>query len=296
MYRSTAGARALDRFPRAVAQRRPSRRVPGDRRACAGLAASQSSQAGQASGQSQVAGDRRAGPGASLLCGADRWPLVVQFADDPQMWVSTETIYQSLYVTSRGALRRELTKCLRTGRALRRPGRKASPRNGARHMINIAQRPQEADDRAVPGHWEGDLLIGNSNKSAIGTLVERATGYALLVHLPDGYKAEQVAPALAAKIQTLPDTLRRSLTWDQGPRCATENRSGSRPGSRSTSATQLTLAARHQREHQRAPTPVLPQRHRPGQSDRARPRPRRRRAQRPTPQTPRLLQAHRAPR
>ena len=83
-------------------------------------------------------------------------------------------------------------------------------------MINIAERSQEADDRAVPGHWEGDLMIGKANKTAIGTLVERSTGYALLVHLPDGYKPEQVAPALAAKIQTLPATLRRSLTWDQG--------------------------------------------------------------------------------
>jgi IS30 family transposase len=142
--------------------------------------------------------------------------LRVQFPDDPEMWVSTETIYQSLYVTSRGALRRELTKCLRTGRALRHPGRKASAHNGPRDMINIADRPQEADGRAVPGHWEGDLMIGKANKTAIGTLVERATGYALLVHLPDGYKPEQVAPALAAKIQTLPDTLRRSLTWDRG--------------------------------------------------------------------------------
>ena len=142
--------------------------------------------------------------------------LRVKFPADPEMWVSTETIYQSLYVTSRGALRRELTKCLRTGRKLRHPGRKASAHNGPRDMINIADRPQEADDRAVPGHWEGDLMIGKANKTAIGTLVERSTGYALLVHLPDGYKPEQVAPALAAKIQTLPDTLRRSLTWDQG--------------------------------------------------------------------------------
>ena len=142
--------------------------------------------------------------------------LRVQFPADPEMWVSTETIYQSLYVTSRGALRRELTTCLRTGRKLRHPGRKAGAQNGPRDMINIAQRPQEADDRAVPGHWEGDLMIGKANKTAIGTLVDRSTGYALLVHLPDGYKPEQVAPALAAKIQTLPETLRRSLTWDQG--------------------------------------------------------------------------------
>jgi transposase, IS30 family len=142
--------------------------------------------------------------------------LRVKFPADPEMWVSTETIYQSLYVTSRGALRRELTACLRTGRKLRHPGRKATAHNGPRDMINIAQRPQEADDRALRGHWEGDLMIGKANQTAIGTLVERSTGYVLLVHLPNGYKPEQVAPALAAKIQTLPQTLRRSLTWDQG--------------------------------------------------------------------------------
>jgi IS30 family transposase len=84
-------------------------------------------------------------------------------------------------------------------------------------MVNIAQRPQEADERAVPGHSEGDPMIAKNNRSAIGTLVERATGYAILVSLPDGYKPEQIGPALAAKIQTLPETLRRSLTWDQGP-------------------------------------------------------------------------------
>ena len=104
-------------------------------------------------------------------------------------------------------------------------------------MINIAERPQEADDRAVPGHWEGDLMIGTANKSAIGTLVERSSGYAMLVHLPDGYQPEHVAPALAAKISTLPETLRRSLTWDQGPEMRDWNKSGSTPGSRSTSAT-----------------------------------------------------------
>jgi hypothetical protein len=121
------------------------------------------------------------------------------------MWVSAETIYQSLYVTSRGALRRELTACLRTGRKLRKPGRQAAQRrNRIPDMINIAERPQDADDRAMRGHWEGDLMIATNNQTAIGTLVERATGYVLLVHLPDGYKPEQVAPAHAAKIQTLP--------------------------------------------------------------------------------------------
>jgi transposase, IS30 family len=141
-----------------------------------------------------------------------------RFPDDPEMWVSTETIYQSLYVQSRGALRRELARYLRTGRALRKPGRVAGQRkNRIPDMVNIAERPPEADDRRVPGHWEGDLLIGKRNQTAIGTLVERSSGFAMLVALPDGYKPEHVAPALARKVQTLPDALRRSLTWDQGP-------------------------------------------------------------------------------
>ena len=132
--------------------------------------------------------------------------------------MSTETIYQSLYVQSRGALRRELTACLRTGRAIRRPSRHAGQRkNRIPDMINISERPPEAADRAVPGHWEGDLIIGARNQSAIGTLVERTTGYVMLLHLPEGYQPEQVRDALAAKIKTLPDALRRSLTWAQGP-------------------------------------------------------------------------------
>jgi transposase, IS30 family len=148
------------------------------------------------------------------ICGR----LRVEFPDDPEMRVSTETIYQSLYVQSRGALRRDLVRCLRTGRSLRQPGRKTGQRkNRIPDMINISQRPAEAKDRAVPGHWEGDLMIGKRNASAIATLVERSSGYAMLVALPDGYKPEQVAPALAQKIQTLPEALRRTLTWDQGP-------------------------------------------------------------------------------
>jgi IS30 family transposase len=140
-----------------------------------------------------------------------------QFPDDLEMRVSAETIYQSLYVQSRGALRRDLTRCLRTGRALRRPRRRPNQRrNQIPDMINIAERPAEADDRAVPGHWEGDLILGKNNLSAIGTLVERTTGYTMLVHLPDGYKAEQVRDALTEKIKTIPEILRASLTWDQG--------------------------------------------------------------------------------
>jgi len=144
--------------------------------------------------------------------------LLMEFPDDLEMRVSPETIYQSLYVQSRGALRRELAVCLRTGRALRVPNRQGAQRKNRvlPDMVNIAQRPAVATDRAVPGHWEGDLIIGKRNASAIGTLVERATGYTMLVHLPAGYKPEQVAPALAAKIQTLPMALRGSLTWDQG--------------------------------------------------------------------------------
>jgi IS30 family transposase len=144
--------------------------------------------------------------------------LRTEFPDQPEMRVSTETIYQSLYVQSRGALRRDLTKCLRTGRALRRPSRQPGQRkNRIPNMINVSERPAEAQDRAVPGHWEGDLIIGKRNLTAIGTLVERTTGYTMLVHLPDGYKPEQVRDALAAKIKTLPASVRHSLTWDQGP-------------------------------------------------------------------------------
>jgi len=144
--------------------------------------------------------------------------LRADFPEDPEMWVSPETIYQSLYVQSRGALRRDLATCLRTGRVLRQPSREPGQRkNRIPNMINIAERPPEVEDRAVPGDWEGDLIIGKQNQSAIGTLVERQTGYAMLIHLPSGYKPEQVRDALAAKITTLPTSLRRSLTWDQGP-------------------------------------------------------------------------------
>jgi len=143
--------------------------------------------------------------------------LAVEFPDRPEMRVSPETIYQSLYVQGRGALRRELAKCLRTGRALRRPRRKDGERRGKiKDMVNISERPAEAADRAVPGHWEGDLLAGAHNTSAIGTLVERTTRFTMLVPLPAGYDAPAMAEALTPVIAGLPDALRRSLTWDQG--------------------------------------------------------------------------------
>src|SRR5215203_3938459 len=143
--------------------------------------------------------------------------LVADFPDDPEMRVSPETIYQSLYVQGRGGLRRELTACLRTGRALRKPRRHAQQRRTRiKDMVMISERPAEVADRAVPGHWEGDLITGAGNSSAIGTLVERTTRFTMLLHLPGDHGAEAVRDAIAATIMTLPAQLRRSLTWDQG--------------------------------------------------------------------------------
>ena len=132
------------------------------------------------------------------------------------MRVSHETIYQSLYVQGRGELRRELARCLRTGRAARGPRRPGDDRGKIPGKIMISERPAEAADRAVPGHWEGDLIIGKGNKTAVGTLVERTTRFVLLLHLPAGYAAAQVEHAMRTAISTLPATLARSVTWDQG--------------------------------------------------------------------------------
>src|SRR6201746_630831 len=164
--------------------------------------------------------------------------LPVDFPDDETMRISHEAIYQALYVQSRGALRRELTACLRTGRALRVP--RARSRGRGKTFVSpeilISQRPAEAVDRAVPGHWEGDLIVGLGS-SAIGTLVERTTRFTLLLHLPRmtghghedrvkngpalaGHGAEAVRDAITRTIITLPKQLRRSLTWDQGSEMA----------------------------------------------------------------------------
>ena len=140
-----------------------------------------------------------------------------EFADQPGMQVSHETIYQSIYVQGRGALRRELAACLRTGRAVRKPRRDDGDRNGKiPGMVMISDRPAEVADRAVPGHWEGDLIAGAGNSSAIGTLVERQTRFVLLLHLPGGHGADAVAAAMTGAMAGLPAQLRRSLTWDQG--------------------------------------------------------------------------------
>ena len=163
--------------------------------------------------------------------------LRIEYPDDDSMRVSPEAIYQALYIQGRGALRRELTACLRTGRALRVP--RARRRGRGKEFVGpdimISERPAEAEDRAVPGHWEGDLIIGLGS-SAIGTLVERTTRFTMLLHLPRmaergrlrvknglalaGHGAEAVRDAITSTITALPDQLRRSLTWDQGAEMA----------------------------------------------------------------------------
>jgi len=163
--------------------------------------------------------------------------LAVEFPDDHQMRVSHEAIYQALFVQGRGALARELTACLRTGRALRVPRARVGQRGKGfiTPQVMISQRPAEAADRAVPGHWEGDLILG-TDRTAIGTLVERTSRFTMLLHLPPtvdrvipkvkngppvtGHGAEQVRDAIAAAVAELPEHLRRSLTWDQGAEMA----------------------------------------------------------------------------
>ncbi|MFE9853714.1 IS30 family transposase [Streptomyces sp. NPDC005576] len=160
--------------------------------------------------------DRRWSP--EQICQA----LRMTFPDRPEMHVVHETVYQALYVQGRGELRREVARALRSGRTRRRPQRQANSRQPRFKdpMVMISDRPAEADDRAVPGHWEGDLIIGKDGASAIGTLVERATRYVMLLHLPDGRSAEDVRDALVTTVKTLPGHLVRSLTWDQGSEMA----------------------------------------------------------------------------
>jgi IS30 family transposase len=150
--------------------------------------------------------------------------LRLDFGHDSSMQLSHETIYQSLYVQGRGELRRELARCLRSGRAKRVPRKRMATWARIPDMVMISERPPEAEDRAVPGHWEGDLLMGKDNKSAIGTLVERSTRFVMLFSLPSGMGAEPVRNALTETIQSLPDALKRTLTWDQGREMAHHTR------------------------------------------------------------------------
>jgi len=177
---------------------------------------------------------------------ARRLPL--DYPEDRTMRISPETIYQALFIQGRGALRRELVTCLRSGRALRVPRarRKGKGRPFVSDEIMISERPAEVEDRAVPGHWEGDLIIGLKS-SAIGTLVERTTRFTLLLHLPPmpghgtgarqkngpalaGHGAEAVRDAIAKSIQYLPEHLRKSLTWDQGAEMAQHEKLKSETG------------------------------------------------------------------
>jgi IS30 family transposase len=182
---------------------------------------------------------RRAGRPGKLVAGGQLFAAVVErlgqrhspeqvagrlkrdFPDDPEMWVSHETIYQALYVQPKGELAQQVNEALRSGRTRRKPqGRQPQTAGTLKGMVNISERPAEAADRAVPGHWEGDLILGTSCRSAIGTLVERSTGFVLLLHLPHDHTAATVAEAMTAAIGRLPEQLRRSLTWDQGKEMA----------------------------------------------------------------------------
>jgi IS30 family transposase len=148
--------------------------------------------------------------------------LVREYPDDPSMRVSHETIYKTLFVQARGALRKELTRYLRTGRTQRRPRMRTEYSGGGRlqNMVMISERPAEVEDRAVPGHWEGDLIIGKGGRSAIGTLVERASRFVMLFRLPNGRTADDVRIALTRTVAKLPAEMRRTLTWDQGKEMA----------------------------------------------------------------------------
>jgi IS30 family transposase len=147
--------------------------------------------------------------------------LRLDYPDDPDMRVSHETIYQSLFVQGRGELRRELARCLRSGRTARRPRGRADGRGRLPGMVMLSERPPEAADRAVPGHWEGDIILGAGGRSAVGTLVERTTRLVVLLHLRGGRSAEAVDAAIRKAITALPERLRRTITWDQGAEMAT---------------------------------------------------------------------------
>ena len=142
--------------------------------------------------------------------------LKVDFPDDDRMRISYEAIYQSIYVLGRGGLTRELGKCLRTGRTIRHQHRHPDQRRARNEMISISERPAEVQDRAVPGHWEGDLVIGAYGRSAIGTLVERTTRLTMLLYLPVDHSALTVQQAIKKQVADLPHFLKKSLTWDQG--------------------------------------------------------------------------------
>ena len=230
--------------------------------------------------------------------------LRIEYPDNEAMQVSHETIYRALYVQARGTLKRELTQHLRRGRSKRYARSQSSKRQGQgkiTEMVMISERPPEVEDRAVPGHWEGDLLMGNAKNNAIATLVERSTRYCQLVALPEGATAERVCEALKASITTLPAQLRRSLTWDQGSEMSEHRRFSVETGRRRLLLrSPKPLAAGLQREHQRIASPVLPEGQEPRGDRPGAPRRGRRQAQQPAAKDARLpdpgREAHRADR
>jgi transposase, IS30 family len=147
--------------------------------------------------------------------------LVEDFPDDEQMRISHEAIYRGIYVLGRGGLKRELVRCLRTGRSIRKPRRVEGERTPRiKGGVSIAERPAEVEDRAVPGHWEGDLIVGTNSGSAIGTLVERTTRFTILLHLPGDHTAGTVADAMITALTQLPELMAKTVTWDQGSEMA----------------------------------------------------------------------------
>ena len=213
---------------------------------------------------------------------ADRWSpqqiagwLARTYPDDEEMHVSHETIYLTLFIQARGGLKRELTQHLRTRRANRRP-KGARPPSGKGQIVDpvmISERPAEVEDRAVPGHWEGDLIMGK-RQTAIGTLVERWSRYVMLFPLPDGHTAEAVRVALDATVSASREHLWKSLTWDQGKEMAQHAQFTVDTGVQVYFCDpQVAVATRIEREHQRAAAPVLPERHRHVRAHPRRPRP-----------------------
>ena len=200
----------------------------------AGTAQTRAEQRGRRPKPSKLALDPRLRDYVVEKLGTEQWSpkqisqaLRVEFPDDPDMRCCHETIYRSIYVQGRGELRRELAAHLRTRRQARKPQHRPERRKGRLvDTIHISQRPAEAADRAVPGHWEGDLILGKAGGSAIGTLVERATRFVMLIHLPKRRTAEDFAEAAIPVLRTMPDQLRRSLTWDQGKEMALHQRIG----------------------------------------------------------------------
>ena len=146
--------------------------------------------------------------------------LRLDFPDDPSMWVIQETIYQSLFVQGRGELRRELVRALRSGQVRRRPQGRLRPSGQLPDIVTISERLAEVADRAMPGHWDGDLICGSHNRSAVGTLVERSTRYVMLLHLPNGHEAIQVERAMKEAIGSMPAELFKTLTWVGGKEMA----------------------------------------------------------------------------